>query len=61
MSDDKFKAELESVKGDRKALADVWRDAVTEFHKITDGREAMEMSPEEYLTNLFEKQKLLFL
>ena len=27
------------------------------FHKITDGREAMEMSPEEYLTNLFEKQK----
>ena len=57
MSDDKFKAELESVKGDRKALADVWRDAVTEFHKITDGREAMEMSPEEYLTNLFEKQK----
>ena len=57
MSDNKFKAELESVKGDRKALADVWRDAITEFHKITDGREAMEMSPEEYLTNLFEKQK----
>ena len=57
MSDEKFKRELESVKGDRKALADVWRDAVTEFHKITDSREAMEMSPEEYLTNLFEKQK----
>jgi len=57
MSDEKFKAELESVKGDRKALADVWRDSVTEFHKITDGRNAMEMSGEEYLTDLFNKQK----
>ena len=57
MSDEKFRSELDSVKGDRKALADVWRDAVTEFHKITDGREAMEMTPEEYLSNLFEKQK----
>ena len=57
MSDEKFQLELDSVKGNRKALADVWRDAITEFHKITDGREAMEMSPEEYLTNLFEKQK----
>jgi len=57
MSDEKFKTELESVKGDRKALADVWRDAVTEFHKITDGRNAMEMSGEEYLTDLFNKQK----
>ena len=57
MSDEKFKVELESVKGNRKALADVWRDAVTEFHKITDGREAMDMSPEEYLSDLFEKQK----
>jgi len=57
MSDEKFKRELDSVKGDRKALADVWRDAVTEFHKITDGREAMEMTPEEYLSDLFEKQQ----
>ena len=57
MSEDKFKLELESVKGNRKALADIWGDAVTEFHKITDGREAMDMSPEEYLTDLFEKQK----
>ena len=57
MSDEKFKVELESVKGDRKALADVWRDAVTEFQKITNGREAVEMTPEEYLSDLFEKQK----
>ena len=57
MSDDKFSRELESVKGNRKALADVWRDAVTEYHKITNGRNAMEMSGEEYLTDLFNKQK----
>jgi len=57
MSDEKFKVELESVKGDRKALADVWRDAITEFHKITDGREPFDMTPEEYLNDLFEKQK----
>ena len=57
MSDEKFKVELESVKGDRKALADVWRDAVTEFHKITDDREPFDMTPEEYLSDLFEKQK----
>ena len=57
MSDEKFKVELESVKGDRKALADVWRDAVTEFQKITNGREPVDMSPEEYLSDLFDKQK----
>ncbi len=57
MSDDKFSRELESVKGDRKALADVWRDAITEYHKITNGRNPMEMSGEEYLTDLFNKQK----
>ena len=56
-SDDKFSKELDAVKGNRKALADVWRDAVTEYHKITDGRNPMEMSVEEYLSDLFEKQK----
>ena len=56
-SDDKFSKELDAVKGNRKALADVWRDAVTEYHKITDGRNPMEMSKEEYLSDLFEKQK----
>ena len=57
MSDEKFKKEMEFVKGDRKALADVWRDAIESYMKITDGREVVDMSPEEYLTDLFEKQK----
>jgi hypothetical protein len=57
MSDEKFKKEMEFVKGDRKVLADVWRDAIESYMKITDGREVVDMSPEEYLTDLFEKQK----
>ncbi len=57
MSDEKFKVELDSVKGNRKLLADTWRDAVTEYHKITDGREPFDMPAEEYLSELFEKQK----
>ena len=57
MSDEKFKRELESIKGDRKLLADVWGDAVESYMKITNGREVVDMSPEEYLSDLFEKQK----
>ena len=57
MSDEKFKKEMEFVKGDRKALADVWRDAIESYMKITDGREVVDMSPEEYLSDLFEKTK----
>ena len=45
---------MEFVKGDRKALADVWRDAIESYMKITDGREVVDMSPEEYLTDLFD-------
>ena len=57
MSDEKFARELDAVKGNRKLLGAVWRDAITEYHKITDGRNAMDMTPEEYLSDLFEKQK----
>ena len=57
MSDEKFKRELESIKGDRKLLADVWGDAVESYMRITNGREVVDMSPEEYLSDLFEKQR----
>ena len=57
MSDEKFKAEMESVKGNRKALAEVWRDAVHSYRQIIEGRNAAEMSAEEFLSELFEKQK----
>ena len=57
MSDEKFKAEMESVKGNRKALAEVWRDAIHNYRQITEGRSAADMPPDEYLEQLFEKQK----
>ena len=57
MSDEKFKKEMEFVKVDRKALADVWRDAVHSYREIIEGRNAAEMPAEEFLSDLFEKQK----
>ena len=57
MSDEKFKAEMESVKGNRKALAEVWRDAIHNYRQITEGRSAADMPADEYLEQLFEKQK----
>jgi hypothetical protein len=57
MSDEKFKAEMESVKGNRKAMAEVWRDAVHSYRHIIEGRNAADMSAEEFLSELFEKQK----
>ena len=57
MSDEKFKAEMESVKGNRKAMAEVWRDAVHSYRQIIEGRNAADMPAEEFLSELFEKQK----
>ncbi len=57
MSDEKFKTEMESVKGNRKALAEVWRDAVHSYRQIIEGRNAADMPAEEFLSELFEKQK----
>ena len=48
---------MESVKGNRKALAEVWRDAIHNYRQITEGRSAADMPADEYLEQLFEKQK----
>mgnify|MGYP003112270250 FL=1 len=58
-SDDKFKKELDAVKGNRKELAQVWRDAVHNYRQIVEGRNAADMPAEEYLSGLFEKQKAI--
>ena len=54
MSDAKFKSELDAVKGDRKALAATFREAIEGHQRITQGRDAIEMSPQEYLKELLE-------
>ena len=54
MSNEKFAKEMAAVKGNRKALASKFREAVEEHQRITLGREAANMSPQEYLKELLE-------
>jgi len=53
LSTDKFARELDLVKGNRKALVDTWRDAIEGHMRITQGRNPIDMTPEEYLAELF--------
>ena len=56
MSDDKFAKELDAVKGDRKLMLDVWRDSVSAYREIIEGRNAADMPADEFLATLFEKE-----
>ena len=54
MSSDKFAKELEKAKGDRATLAATFRESIEAHQRITQGRNAVDMSPQEYLKELFE-------
>jgi len=54
MSSEKFAKELEAAKGDRKTLASKFREAVEGHQRITQGRNAADMSPQQYLKELLE-------
>ena len=56
MSSAKFKQELDAVKGSIPKLASRWREAIEGHQRITQGRNAIEMSPQEYLKELLEAQ-----
>ena len=56
MSTEKFARELDAVKGNRALLSELWRDSVESFHQITKGRDPLDMSPDEYLQDLFDKK-----
>ena len=56
MSNEKFKRELDAVKGSVPKLASRWREAIEGHQSITQGRNAIEMSPQEYLKELLEAQ-----
>ena len=58
-SSDKFKAELDAVKGSRESLADKYRYAVNAVQQITQGREAAEMTAREYLDFLFRENNVI--
>ena len=54
MSTEKFAKELEAAKGSRKALVAKFREAIEGHQRITQGRNAVDMSPQEYLKELLE-------
>ena len=54
MSTEKFAKELDAAKGNRKALVAKFREAIEGHQRITQGRSAVDMSPEEYLKELLE-------
>ena len=56
MSSAKFKTELDAVKGSIPKLASRWREAIEGHQRITQGRNAVEMSPQQYLKELLEAQ-----
>ena len=56
LSTEKFAKELDAAKGDRKALASKFREAIEGHQRITQGRNAVDMSPQEYLKELLEAQ-----
>ena len=59
MSSEKFARELEAAKGDRKKLASLYRESIEAHQRITQNRNPIEMSPEEYLKELFETNDVI--
>ena len=59
MSSDKFARELEAVKGNRQLLADTYRDAIIGYKNIVEGRNVTDMTPEEFLADLFAKNNII--
>ncbi len=54
ISSEKFAKELKAAKGDRVKLARTFKEAVEGHQSITQGRNAVEMTPNEYLKELIE-------
>ena len=54
MSSEKFAKELKAAKGDRVRLAQTFKEAVDGHQAITQGRNAAELTPNEYLKELLE-------
>jgi len=59
MSSEKFAKELEAAKGSRTTLVNKYREAIEAHQRITQGRNAVDMSPQEYLKELFESNDVI--
>jgi hypothetical protein len=56
VSSEKFAKDLEAAKGDRVKLAQTFKESVEAHQRITQGRNAADMSANEYLKELLESQ-----
>ena len=56
VSSEKFAKELNAAKGDRVKLAQTFKESVEAHQRITQGRNAADMSAQEYLKELIEAQ-----
>ena len=59
VSNEKFAKELEKAKGNRATLASTFREAIEAHQRITQGRNPADMSPQEYLKELFETNDVI--
>ena len=59
VSNEKFAKDLAAAKGNRQALAATFREAVEGHQRITQGRNAVDMSPAEYLKELYETNDVI--
>ena len=53
MSDSRYRAELAEIKAGRQTMTDVFGDAVASHQRMTLGRNAADMDPEEYLEEMY--------
>ena len=53
-SHDKFNAIIQQVKEGRQTLSEVFGDSILAYHRITEGRNAAELTASEYLEDLFK-------
>ena len=52
-SDAKFQSVMDDIKAGRQSMMDVYGDAVATHQRMTLGRNAAELSPEEYLDEMY--------
>ena len=58
LSSERYQSVLKSVGGSRKRLVEVFGDSIAAHQRITQGRNAVDMSAEEYLMEIFESSDI---
>ena len=59
VSSEKFAKELDAAKGSRQALAATYRESIEAHQRVTQGRNPVDMTPQEYLKELFETNDVI--